>query len=75
MTSKPLVQTRLHEVAENGFFAELLAGFQPVEPFHQHEPVAIRRTMIGVCWPSFKMLSAISRALATSSVARRFAGT
>src|SRR4029077_2593630 len=27
--------------AENGFFAELLAGFQPVEAFHQHEPVAI----------------------------------
>src|SRR4249919_629549 len=39
--STALVQTRLHEVAENGFFAELLAGFQPVEAFHQHEPVAI----------------------------------
>src|SRR5712671_155996 len=38
---KPLMQSRLDEVAENSVLAQLLAGFQPMQTFHQHEALAV----------------------------------
>jgi hypothetical protein len=51
---------RLHDVSDDGFLAQLLARLQTMQPFHQYETFAVLPHQIGLCRPTWRMLSAIS---------------
>ena len=69
------MQSRLDEVAENSVLTQLLAGFQAMQAFHQHEALAVAADQDRGLRPTCNMLAAISCAFRGSSDARRFAGT
>src|SRR5215475_8041599 len=48
------VLSRRHDVADNGCFTECLAGFQPMQPFHQHVAFAIAADQDGRLLPDLK---------------------
>ena len=75
MTAIRLMLGGLNQIARDRRFAECLAGFQPVQPFHQHEPVAIAPHQDRGFLPVLQDILASSWTVAGLSVARRFTGT
>ena len=74
-TESRSVLARFCAEADDGFLAERLDGFQPVQALNQHETRAIRTDQDGVYWPTSSMLAAISSMRFWTSVARRLTGT
>jgi len=44
----------LHQISDDRLFAQCLAGFQPVQAFHQHETVAVAPHQDGTLLPGLQ---------------------